>query len=277
MAMITLHRKAELVGLAFDLVPPSDCPLYAQYTIGFHAWFLDQIRQTDAALSALLHDDQMEKSFTLSPLDGNILSSGHSLQLKGGQTYRWQITAFSKPLVDWLSRWIKQLPSTIEIRQAPLQIKRVKRVLADTSYAELARVQIPEIPTVALSFHSPTGFRRKGDHLPLPWPTNVFHSYLRRWNLFSGQPVDQETFIEWVDRSVIILRHELRSAKVVAGKKGSVTGFTGRVEFGITPKARGDREFVELFLTLGRLAPYCGTGHKTTFVWDRQKRAGIQR
>ena len=265
MPKLRLPRQTELVGLSLDLIPISDCTLYPQYTIGFHAWLLEQIRQTAPELSALLHDDQEEKSFTISPLDGNILSTGRSLRLQGNKTYQWQITAFSKSLVDWIRQWLKHPPGLIEIRDAPLEIKHIKLSLPPTTYGNLAQILLPENPTLPLTFHSPTGFRRRGDHLPLPWPPNVFHSYLRRWNLFSGHPVEPDSFLEWIDQSVIILRHELRSAKVLAGKKGSVTGFMGRVEFGITPRARGDREFVKLFLTLGRLAPYCGTGHKTTF------------
>jgi CRISPR-associated endoribonuclease Cas6 len=100
--------------------------------------------------------------------------------------------------------------------------------------------------------------------LPLPWPRNVFHSYLRRWNDFSNQPVD-ESFLDWVDEFVIIQRHHLASAKVAAGKRGAVTGFTGAIQFSLSGKAQDTPEFVKLFYVLGLLAPYCGTGHKTTF------------
>ncbi len=48
--------NTELVGLQFELEPiaPSSLPL--QYTVGLHAWFLDQVRQIDRELSAYLHD-----------------------------------------------------------------------------------------------------------------------------------------------------------------------------------------------------------------------------
>lgn len=132
-------------------------------------------------------------------------------------------------------------------------------------YEHLWRTPLPKSPTIALSFLSPTSFRRKGLHLPLPWPTNVFHSYLRRWNHFSGQEFEQALFLEWIDEYVLVVRHHLQSMKVVAGKRGSVTGFTGAIEFGLAPKAREDAIFQRLFFCLGQLAPYCGTGHKTTF------------
>jgi len=94
---------------------------------------------------------------------------------------------------------------------------------------------------------------------------NVFHSYLRRWNDFAATPVDQDTFLAWVDEYVLITRHQVATVKVLAGKKGAVTGFTGAVEFGLAKEAYQQPEFCTLFSALGKLAPYCGTGHKTTF------------
>lgn len=54
--------------MEFTIRSPTDCALYPQYTIGLHAWFLDQIRQLDPELSAYLHDGESEKSFSLSGL-----------------------------------------------------------------------------------------------------------------------------------------------------------------------------------------------------------------
>lgn len=96
-------------------------------------------------------------------------------------------------------------------------------------------------------------------------PVNVFHSYLRRWNDFSSQSVDQDDFLGWVDEYVIIQRHHLQSTKVAAGKSGSVTGFTGSVQFGLSAKAKQEPDYIQQWFALGQLAPYCGTGHKTTF------------
>ena len=171
----------------------------------------------------------------------------------------------SSSLAQWLAQWVQQLPATIELRNAPLQIRACKIIFPPTTYRQLWEAQPDRQPTISLSWISPTSFRRKGHHFPLPVPTNVFHSYLRRWNDFSGIPIDQDKFLEWVDNCVLIVRHKLESMKVAAGKKGSVTGFTGAIEFSLSEKAGERPEFEQLFYALGRLAPYCGTGHKTTF------------
>ena len=254
----------ELVSLVFDLEATDSTALYSQYTIGLHAWFLDQVRQINPTLSAYLHDSESEKPFSMSALEGQLLPTGKQLQLQTNQIYRWQINAISQPVVQFLSQWLTQPPTTLKLRDACLQIKQISIVNPPTTYNQLLQSFINH-RNIHLSFISPTSFRRKGHHFPLPVPFNLFHSYLRRWNDFSGMPIEQEAFLEGIDENVIIHKHFLESVKVAAGKRGSVTGFTGAISLGLTKTALDNPEFTQLFDALVQLAPYCGTGHKTTF------------
>ncbi|BBD63231.1 hypothetical protein NIES2109_60810 (plasmid) [Nostoc sp. HK-01] len=215
-------------------------------------------------ISAYLHDGESEKAFTISALEGQLLPSGKQLKLVANQIYQWHINALSQRVALFLKQWLTNLPKVIDLRGASLQIKQVSIAHAPTTYSQLLRSPI-EKSVVDLSFVSPTSFRRKGHHFPLPVPENLFHSYLRRWNDFSQQPVEQETFLNWIDESVIIHQHRLESTKVAAGKQGSVTGFTGAISLGLGRAALANTEFTQLFYTLLKFAPYCGTGHKTTF------------
>ncbi|MDK2410916.1 CRISPR-associated endoribonuclease Cas6 [Aphanizomenon sp. PH219] len=254
----------ELVSLVFELEVTDSTALYSQYTIGLHAWFLDQVRQINPTLSAYLHDGESEKPFSMSALEGQLLPTGKQLQLQANYRYRWQINAISQPVVQFLSQWLTQPPTTLKLRDAYLQIKQISIVNPPTTYNQLLQSFINH-RNINLSFISPTSFRRKGHHFPLPVPFNLFHSYLRRWNDFSGMPIEQEAFLEWIDENVIIHKHCLESVKVAAGKRGSVTGFTGAISLGLTKTALDNPEFTQLFDALVQLAPYCGTGHKTTF------------
>jgi CRISPR-associated endoribonuclease Cas6 len=254
----------ELVSLVFDLEVTDSTALYSQYTIGLHAWFLDQVRQINPTLSAYLHDSESEKPFSISALEGQLLPTGKQLQLQANQIYRWQINAISQPVIQFLSQWLIQPPTTLKLRDACLQIKQISIVNSPTTYNQLLQSSINH-RNINLSFISPTSFRRKGHHFPLPVPINLFHSYLRRWNDFSGIPIEQDAFLEWIDENVIIHKHRLESVKVAAGKRGSVTGFTGAISLGLTKDALANIEFTQLFYALVQLAPYCGTGHKTTF------------
>ena len=261
----TWADNTELLGLVFDLEPTTSTSLYSQYTIGLHAWFLDQVRQLNPELSAYLHDGESEKPFNISALSGQLLASGRQLQLQAKQIYRWHVNALSPKVVQFLKQWLTQLPQILDLRDASLQIIQVNIVYSPTTYTQLLQSS-PEKPSnVNFSFVSPTSFRRKGHHFPLPVPVNLFHSYLRRWNDFSRIPIEQEPFLDWIDEGVIIHQHRLESVKVAAGKRGSVTGFTGVMSCGLSKAALANSEFTRLFYALARLAPYCGTGHKTTF------------
>jgi CRISPR-associated endoribonuclease Cas6 len=262
---LTWKKNTELVGLTLALQPQQDIVVPPSYATELHSWFLDQVRRTNSQLSAYLHDGQSERPFALSPLNGVIQSRGRSLHFSTDQQYQWQITALSQSLVAWISQWLQSPPSVVRLRSGTFTILDWCFAHPPTTYRQLLETPEPEPPQITLSFLSPTSFRRKGKHLPLPMPVNVFHSYLRRWNDFSGEEVESDDFLDWIDEYVVILRHQLQSTKVMAGKSGSVTGFTGSVQFGLSAKAYADTEYIQLWLALGNLAPYCGTGHKTTF------------
>lgn len=262
--------STELVGLNFELTPTHTATLYPQYTIALHAWFLDQVRQYDPKLSAYLHDDQGEKSFTLSGLEANFDNQVRQLQLIAGQSYQWSLNLFSKSVVEWAKVWLQNIPETINIRATPLKIENISLSLAPTTYQQLFNAKASK--TTTLSFTSPTSFRRKGHHFPLPVPNNLYHSYLRRWNDFSGMNFDSDKFLSWIDEQVIINRHYLESVKVAAGKKGTVTAFLGAIELALTSEAYNQNsDFVQLYFALSHFAAYCGTGHKTTFGLGQTK------
>ncbi|NEP45211.1 MAG: CRISPR-associated endoribonuclease Cas6, partial [Okeania sp. SIO2H7] len=257
--------KTELVGIALELVPSEAGYLYPQYTTGLHAWFLDRVRDSDPELSAQLHDDQIEKAFTISNLEGELSPAGKGFEVHPDRTYRWYITAISSLVASWLADWIEDLPPELSLHGAPLEIRSWEVFLRATTYDELFAEVPPTKNNVKLTFITPTSFRQKKNHLPLPVPRNLFHSYLRRWNVFSGIEFPQEEFLEWVEENVLISHHKIESSKVAAGKKGMVTGFTGSVELNLSRYADENEDFYRLFYALVELAPYVGTGHKTTF------------
>ncbi|MGA9381834.1 MAG: CRISPR-associated endoribonuclease Cas6 [Phormidium sp.] len=261
---LSWSKDTELLGLVFELQPKTDASLYPQYTIGLHAWLLDQVRSFDPELSAYLHDGQSEKPFTISGLEGALVPIGKEFQVQASQTYRWYVTALSAKVVQWLAQWVKALPAEVTLRNVPLTIQSCKIALPATTYKQLWEAERSS-STLKLSFVTPTSFRRKKHHFPLPLPFNVFHSYLRRWNDFSGMPFEQDAFLDWIDENVIVQQVKLESCKVQAGKKGSVTGFVGAIAYALSKEGQERSEFTQLFYTLGQLAPYCGTGHKTTF------------
>ncbi len=258
-------NDTELVGVTLELQTRVDTSLPLNYNYNLHAWFLNQVEKDNPKLSAYLHDGQSEKAFTLSHLAGKFVTKDQHIVLQAGETYCWTITALYAPLCQWLESWLEKRPKTIELRMSQLSIQKVVVAYLPTTYEQLLNVNVLGRRNIQLNFITPTGFRSKGHHLPLPIPSNIFHSYLRRWNDFSNYPFDQNDFLDWVDNIVFINNHDIKSHKVTVGKQGTVTGFTGYVEFGLDLKAIDNLEYKELLYALVGLAPYCGTGHKTTF------------
>ena len=72
-----------------ELTPRTASYLYLVSVRGLHTWFLGQVQQTDPDLSQLLRDEQSEKAFAISGLEGDLLPSGKKFQLLGDRIYRW--------------------------------------------------------------------------------------------------------------------------------------------------------------------------------------------
>ncbi len=258
-------QDTELVCLTLSLTATTNSALPHNYTIGLHAWFLHQVLYNDPQLSAYLHDGQAEKPFAISPLQGQFQTNAKNIQVIAGNTYTWSIAALYPSLCQWCDRWLSQPPQTVDICDTSFKLDQIAIALPPTTYNQIWSVPLPTQRNFSLSFLTPTSFRHKGHHLPLPIPANIFHSYLRRWNNFAPQSFDQESFLVWIDENIFVSNYNLTCAKTAVGKQGFVTGFTGTVEFGVNRSAKNNPDFERLLYALIRLAPYCGTGHKTTF------------
>jgi CRISPR-associated endoribonuclease Cas6 len=267
----TWPTTTDLIGIQFSITPSKHCTLPSNYTYWLHAWFLDQIRQVDPKLSAYLHDNQDEKAFTLSAFLGDTqenddlrsVKDQRTITFSPNKTYHCQITALSAALSQALKQWLTHPPTQIQFQGGTFQITDWQIAHPPITYEAIW--DNPRRSDLSLTFLSPTGFRKNGNHMPLPIPENLFHSYLRRWNVFAHIEYDQEEFLRWVNECVVIQRHDIRSHKAQPGKQGSVTGFIGNLQLGLTPKAKTDPEYIHLIHALIQTAPYFGTGHKVTF------------
>jgi CRISPR-associated endoribonuclease Cas6 len=257
--------KTELVGITLTLKPLNVITLQPNYTTGLHAWFLHQVRDSNPSLSIYLHDGQSEKAFAISPLNGNLEPKKQNLIAKADQTYTWTISALSQPVCEWLKTWCDRPPTTLNLNAGNFAIAKIETTLDPITYNHLWSSPFSQQSNFTLIFLSPTSFRQKQHHLPFPIPTNIFHSYLRRWNDFAPEAFAQQEFLQWIEQMVYVTNYDLTCLKVAVAKQGYVTGFIGNVEFGIDHKASQYPDFERLLYALIKLAPYCSTGHKTTF------------
>ena len=280
--ILTWAPSTELIALTLTLQPQADFQAPTYYTTELHSWFLNQVRLTNPDLSTYLHDGQSEKAFSITSLSGHIQTQDslarsatpkEPLHFSAEELYHWSIAALSKDLCEWLQQWLCKPPQEMRLRSGTFNIQQWAIGLPATTYESIWNgVDVEAMNTgaskdqrLSLTFTTPTSFRKRSNHMPLPIPENVFHSYLRRWNSFAHLEFEQSDFLDWVNECVVILRHDVRSQKTQSGKQGSVTGFVGAVQFGLTPKAKAEPEYVQLVHTLITCAPYFGTGHKVTF------------
>jgi len=255
----------EIVSITLTLRAIADISLSPNYTTAFHAWFLHQVRASDPQLSAYLHDGQSEKAFTISPLNGNLEPTANRFIAKADSIYTWTISALSNDLCEWLGGWYNQPPEMVNLYNGNFEIAAIAINQPATTYNNLWSASSNLERRFTLAFLTPTCFRSKKHHLPLPILSNIFHSYLRRWNDFAPEAFPQEEFLAWIDQVVYITNYDLNCTKVAVAKQGYVTGFTGTVEFAVDFKASQNSDFESLLSSLIKLANYCGTGHKTTF------------
>lgn len=255
----------EIVSITLTLKAIADISLSPNYTTAFHAWFLHQVRASDPQLSAYLHDGQSEKAFAISPLNGKLELIANTFLARADSTYTWTISALSNDLCEWLRTWYNDHPETVNLYNGNFAIAQIAINQPATTYNNLWSASSNPESRFTLAFLTPTCFRSKNHPLPLPIPTNIFHSYLRRWNNFAPEAFPQEEFLAWIEQVVYITNYDLECTKVAVAKQGYVTGFTGTVEFAIDLKASRNSDFERLLSALIKLAAYCGTGHKTTF------------
>jgi CRISPR-associated endoribonuclease Cas6 len=214
-----------------------------------HATFFQWLERGDAQLARRAHDERDPKPYTVSPLI-----------VDDTQTARFRITLLDDALLPALQTGIAQ-QSQVRIAWATLELADAPRV-AQKSYAQIAR-DADETPEIVLRFDSPTSFRSRDMHYPLPDPVMVFASYLARWNAFAPEPLHiSETWLEWLQQSVAVTRFNLES-RVVKFKDFVQIGCIGTVQYSAM-KSQTDRGGIAPLNALATFAEFCGTGHKTT-------------
>jgi CRISPR-associated endoribonuclease Cas6 len=248
-----------------------------------HAWFLDQLRQTDPQLANRLHAPNVLKPFTVSPLwSPSSQAQGNGVRLSAGQTCHLRVTSveaeLSALLVSELApRWIDEMVYLVGV---PFRLEGSAASASEhpqaahSSYeALITRLEKATSPDhVTLRFLTPTTFRRSpppdapfGDDtydVPLPTPELLFGGLLALWNTFAPQPLPEELRTFARDR-VVLSRYQLHTELVSfgSGRRGRVGGFVGQCRFAILDADAIWRRRIGL---LAAFAPFAGVGRRTT-------------
>lgn len=252
-----------LVSLVLFLEPQGAVEMPADLGRAVHAWFLGRVREDNPPLAERLHEGHALRPFTLSPLRG------------ARRGLRWlRITALEPGLAEWLLRttW----PGEIELGPVSFRVQGVTSEPQEhpwagrTTYeALLDRLLGAEEPEarVELEFASPTTFRSRGHHLPLPLPHLVFGSYWEKWNAFAPLRLP-EAVLSYVEEQVVVARYRL-CTRLVAFGEARFVGFVGSCRF---LALRRDPRWLRVVQLLADFAFYAGTGHRTTVGLGQTRR-----
>lgn len=212
----------------------------AMHAIALGAW-----HRQNPDLAVELHEVQI-KPFTQG------LVSGPSGVL-------WRLTLLDDALYEPLWAGLEQkLQVTIHDRPVTLDLEAAG--VQRASYAELAAAPVRE--RYSFRFATPTSFKQRTHHLPLPDPYLCFQSWWTRWNDFSPAEFGINIAVLDVVRAhLVITRFRLESQLVADGPR-RVIGSVGRMTFLPIRRDQLDPQWWQHVATLAAFAPYSGTGHK---------------
>jgi CRISPR-associated endoribonuclease Cas6 len=272
-----------LAALVLTLKPATPAIVPAFLGRAVHAWFLDQVGQTDSQLAQTLHTPHTPKPFTVSPLwSPSSRPHGDGPRLSPGQTCYLRITSIETDLSRRLlgtfaPRWAN---ATIHLTGVPFRVHRVASTAAEHPQAAhlpyealIASVeQSPPPDSVTLRFLTPTTFRQSppldghfGDdphNLPFPLPELVFGGLRSLWNAFGPHPLAEE-MRAFARDCVVVSRYRLHTELVEfeSGRRGRLGGFVGTCRFALRCTDMTWRRRVGLLVAF---APFAGVGWRTT-------------
>ncbi len=118
----------------------------------------------------------------------------------------------------------------------------------------------PAENTIVLDFLTPTTFKKGDFDYPLPEPSLVFKSLIRKWVAFSNYPLT-ENLREILEKGIFISGAWIKTVKFPLSPQAKIVGFTGRVVFYIDSSKK---EILKWLNTLAFFGEYAGIGRKTT-------------
>ena len=229
-------------------VPLSVRPKLAEQR-GMHALFLSVLQAVDSDLAYDIHEQPI-KPFTqaILPIDGS-------------DKWQWRVTLMQDELYTPFCQGLSQL-TTPHLMKRPLTFHLAEGTCHHQTYSALAKVR--GMDRYRLSFHTPTTFKQRYYHHPIPDPYLCFQSWWRRWQAFA--PADlgiNIALLDIVQAHLVVSYFQIRSQMWQNGQR-RVVGATGQMTFLAIQQGKVDSFWWQGAAALAAFARFCGTGHKTT-------------
>ncbi len=294
-----------LYSVVIQLLPESDVVLPATMGRHAHAALLAMVRRREAELALRLHDEQGEKPFTVSPLQGRFerVEKGQ-VKLRAGGEYWLRFTFLTDELYQAVSRFFLESPSpTVQLGEGRFVVARVTATgesaiprcpqerrgesVSDWSghatFEELWE-QAQRREQMRVRFYSPTCFRvtqapGRSEFVMEPRLWHCVQSWLNRWNRFAPSELffNRERLLDFVEAHGQLRRARIETKMMDFGKYPQ-RGFVGTVEWALPCERRAwfDGMRAEYLLKeidcLLSFSFFSGTGYKTTMGLGQTRR-----
>lgn len=258
-------------SLILNLVPVSPIPPGYLQGKHFHALFLNLVSSVDRNLGIYLHNQQIDKAFSLSPLQvkkqfhqDELLQCEHRQAIPANTPCWLRISLLDDRLFGHLNQlWLNLNPAhPWHLGPANLHITSILGTPQSTqpwanfsTYPELYKKASDEAKQIDFVLYTPTAFRQMHYDCALPTRDLIFNSLLRRWNQYSGMPFD-DIFLATIFPNAFDIRTE-----IVKDARSKFIGCVGSISFRIFGEV--EPKTIKQINTLADFAMYCGVGRKT--------------
>lgn len=241
------------------------------------AALFDLIRRGDLPLAEKLHDQNMQKPYTINLLQGGKRGKDSAVHFGDGDSATWRFTLLHEPAFEALLRRYLLSRSLPHVRIGSVEFAVVDAFASGASHPGSGYISVSELQSrwdcppntppnrLVLDFQSPTVFSlgtdpdsRERRWCAMPNAPILFSALRKKWALLGGaEPGDQ--FDQWVREEVEVEPLHLQTRTVVVERR-PITGFMGQVRF----RVRGEGRWLPLLHLLADLTFWTGAGYQTT-------------
>ncbi len=249
------------IGLEMYAEKPVVLPFFSGYVA--RGLLLHMIKRVDPAEASLLHELNVSKPYSVTPLrfrSRGRTESGYVLdpQLPCHVSFKFLKDEFSTYLISFF-----QKQSSVMVFDTVFQIASM--AVKAKSYGDLEK-EAEALGEFRLVFRTPTYFTSLGSdyHWMFPDAVRVFSGLMRCWNLFSDdRRFSKEEYVayrEWLGKNVGVSKYELWT-RLATMKNKKATGFAGWVTYETKDT---ESEWNKVTCALGRFAEFANVGGNRT-------------
>lgn len=225
--------------------------------------FLHILHQVDPSLSLSLHQPNIRKPYSVTPIMFKPQKITEEGKFLGAKTPCWVSFRFLKD--DLAQKFIKYFYSKTEVLIFDTEFRVDSITIRTKEYRELEEEIEKRVEKIKLRFMSPTYLTMSGTdyHYLFPDHVKIFLHLMRLWSEFTSarkfSEEEQKEYGEWLFKNMGVTAHKIGTIPVIFKEKPLV-GFKGWVVYEIKDKGEWNR----VTQMLAMFAEYSNVGGNRT-------------